>query len=86
MRKQPNKKNAVLSAHAEEQMEGHAKSFLVNLEHYGISGVLFLKFENADNKVLVFSQSDDDRQYVKLLKESAAMSIEGAKAIIDNNK
>jgi hypothetical protein len=86
MANKPKKKNGVLAAHAAEQMEGHAKSFLLNLEHYGISGVLYLKMPDDENNVVVFSKSESDKEYVKLLKLASVMSLAGAKAILDKQK
>ena len=48
-------KASVLSAHAEEQMEAHARTFLANLEHYGIQGVLYLKFPEAEDQFITKS-------------------------------
>jgi hypothetical protein len=86
MANKPKNKNGVLAAHAAEQMEGHAKSFLLNLEHYGISGVLYLKMPDDENNVVVFSKSESDKEYVKLLKLASVMSLAGAKAILDKQK
>ena len=74
---------SVLSAHAEEQMEAHARTFLANLEHYGIQGVLYLKFKESDDQILVFSEQQTDENYISLLKGCAKISIAGAKAIVD---
>lgn len=86
MPKKPKKKNAVLAAHAAEQMEGHARAFLLNLEHYGIGGVLYLKMPDNDDNIMVFTGSHSDKEYIKLLNNCSACSIAGAKAILDNPK
>ena len=86
MPKKPTKKNAVLAAHASEQMEGHARTFLLNLEHYGISGVLYLKMPNDEDNIMVFSSSNREEAYIKLLQRSTACSQAGAKAILDKQK
>ena len=74
---------SVLSAHAEEQMEAHARTFLANLEHYGIQGVLYLKFPESEDQVLVFTDLNTDENYVTLLKKCSKISLAGAKAIVD---
>lgn len=86
MPKIPKKKNAVLAAHAAEQMEGHARTFLINLEHYGIGGVLYLKMPNNEDNIMVFSASDKESEYIKLLQRSTACSQAGIKAILDKQK
>lgn len=90
MKKKPKKivqgSASVLSAHAEEQMEAHAKTFLANLEHYGIQGVLYLKFEGDKDQVLVFSGQNTEENYITLLKNCAKISIIGANAIVDKTE
>lgn len=87
MSKKPRKNRrgsaSVLSAHAEEQMEAHAKTFLANLEHYGVQGVLYLKFPEAEDQVLVFTSQQTDENYISLLKGCSIISLAGAKAIVD---
>ena len=84
--KKKSRKNAVLTAHAEEQMEAYAKAFLTNLEHYGASGVLFMKIPNAEDNIFVFSASDNKEEYVKLLKQCKLAADAGAKALLDKKK
>ena len=86
MPKKPKKKNAVLAAHAAEQMEGHARAFLLNLEHYGIGGVLYLKMPDNDDNIMVFTNKMGDNEYIKLLNSCAVCSTAGAKAILDKSK
>lgn len=86
MAKKKSRKNAVLTAHAEEQMEAYAKAFLTNLEHYGASGVLFMKIPNAEDNIFVFSASDNKEEYVKLLKQCKLAADAGAKALLDKKK
>jgi hypothetical protein len=78
-------KASVLSAHAEEQMEAHARTFLANLEHYGIQGVLYLKFPEAKDQVLVFTDLQTDENYITLLKDCSKISLIGARAIVDKS-
>ena len=86
MPKKPNKKNEVLAAHAAEQMEGHARAFLLNLEHYGIGGVLYLKMPDNDDNIMVFTNKEADSEYIKLLNNCSACAIAGSKAIVDKKK
>lgn len=86
MAKKKSRKNAVLTAHAEEQMEAYAKAFLTNLEHYGASGVLFIKIPDADDNVFVFSVSTENGEYVKLLRECSKASAAGVKALLDKKE
>jgi len=86
MAKKKSRKNAVLTAHAEEQMEAYAKAFLTNLEHYGASGVLFIKIPDADENIFVFSASDEQVEYVKLLKECGKVSEVAVKALLDKKE
>jgi hypothetical protein len=86
MPKKPKKKNAVLAAHAAEQMEGHAKAFLLNLEHYGIGGVLYLKMPDNDDNIMVFTGKEENGEYIKLLNNCSACSLAGVKAILDKKK
>lgn len=86
MPKKPKKNNAVLAAHAAEQMEGHAKAFLLNLEHYGISGVLYLKMPDNEDNIMVFTGNQKDSEYIKLLNSCSLCSVAGAKAILDKKK
>lgn len=86
MPKKPNKKNGVLAAHAAEQMEGHARAFLLNLEHYGISGVLYLKMPDNDDNIMVFCKDEKNETYIKLLNNCSLCAVAGAKAIVDKKK
>lgn len=86
MAKKKSRKNAVLAAHAEEQMEAYAKAFLTNLEHYGASGVLFMKIPDAEDSMFVFSASEEKEDYVKLLNQCKKVSTVSIKALLDKQE
>ena len=86
MAKKKSRKNSVLSAHAEEQMEAYAKAFLTNLEHYGASGVLFMKIPDTEDNMFVFSASENTEEYVKLLEECKKVSTASIKALLDKQE
>jgi hypothetical protein len=67
-------------------MEAYAKAFLTNLEHYGASGVLFMKIPDAEDNLFVFSASDNKEDYVKLLQQCNKSSIAGVKALLDKQE
>lgn len=86
MTKKRGKKNAVLSAHATEQMEGVCNHFLVHLEHYNIEGCLFLRSVNNEDQILVFSNDSSRENFKALLEASCKISNAGANAILDKKE
>ena len=60
--------DSIISAHAKEQCDGSAESFVNMMAHYGMKGCLFIITPDGEQLVYCFSSDESEKNTISILK------------------